>query len=157
MDDVNSAELVRRLQVLEDIEAIKTLKASYCLYRDNAYDANGIASLFTIDGVWDGGSFGKCEGRDAIHDFFRDAPKLLSFAIHQVMNPIIDVQGNQAFEKWYLFQPCTLAEGNQAAWLAARYEDEYVNLNSEWKFKHLKVFSWFMTPYQQRWVQKQFV
>ena len=150
-------ELARRLQVLEDSEAIKKLKARYCAYCDNNYDATGIAALFTEDAVWDGGSFGKYEGREAIRTFFEGAPKLLTFAIHQVMNPLIEVQGERATGTWYLFQPCTLAEGNQAVWLAARYEEEYVKVGEEWKFKQLKVFSSFMTPYEQGWVKKQFV
>ena len=41
-------------------------------------------------------------------------------------------------------------------WLAARYEDEYVKVNGEWKCQHLKVFSSFMTPYEQGWVKKKF-
>ena len=86
---MNLEELERRIQVLEDSEAIKKLKARYCAYCDNNYDADGIASLFTEDAVWDGGDFGKYEGREAIRTFFRGAPKLFPFAIHQVMNPII--------------------------------------------------------------------
>jgi ketosteroid isomerase-like protein len=154
---MNVEDLARRLQVLEDSEAIKKLKARYCAYCDNNYDADGIAALFTEDAVWDGGSFGKHEGREAIRTFFRGAPKLLTFAIHQVMNPLIEVQGERATGKWYLFQPCTLAEGNQAAWLAARYEEEYVKVGGEWKFTQLKVFSSFMTPYEQGWAKKKFV
>jgi len=63
---MNVEDLARRLQVLEDIEAIKKLKVRYCAYCDNNYDADGIAALFTEDAVWDGGSLGKCEGREAI-------------------------------------------------------------------------------------------
>ncbi len=104
-----------------------------------------------------GGSFGKYAGREAIRTFFQGAPKLLPFAIHQVMNPLIEVQGERATGKWYLFQPCTLAEGNQAAWLAARYEEEYVKVGGGWQFTQLKVFSSFMTPYDQGWVKQKFV
>ena len=154
---MNVEDLARRLQVLEDIEAIKKLKTRYCAYCDNHYDADGIAALFTEDAVWDGGSFGKYKGREAIRTFFRGAPQLLTFAIHQVMNPIIEVQGEMAKGQWYLFQPCTVAEGNQAVWLAARYEEEYVKVGGEWQFTHLKVVSSFMTPYEQGWVKKRFV
>ena len=35
----------RRLQMLEDVEAIRNLKARYAALCDNQYDANGIASL----------------------------------------------------------------------------------------------------------------
>ena len=154
---MNLEDLERRLRVLEDIEAIKKLKAHYCAYCDNNYDADGIAALFTEDAVWDGGNFGRYEGREAIRTFFRGAPRIFPFAIHQVMNPIIEVEGEQAKGQWYLFQPATLAEGNQAVWLAARYEEEYVKVGSEWKFKRLKVFPSFLTPYDQGWVKKRFV
>jgi len=154
---MNLEDLERRLRVLEDIEAIKKLKARYCAYCDNNYDADGIAALFTEDAVWDGGNFGRYEGREAIRTFFRGAPRIFPFAIHQVMNPIIEVEGEQAKGQWYLFQPATLAEGNQAVWLAARYEEEYVKVGSEWKFKRLKVFPSFLTPYDQGWVKKRFV
>ncbi len=154
---MNLEDLERRLRVLEDIEAIKKLKARYCAYCDNNYDADGIAALFTEDAVWDGGKFGRYEGREAIRTFFRGAPRIFPFAIHQVMNPIIEVEGEQAKGQWYLFQPATLAEGNQAVWLAARYEEEYVKVGSEWKFKRLKVFPSFLTPYDQGWVKKRFV
>jgi SnoaL-like domain len=156
---MNLEDLARRVQTLEDLEAIKKLKARYCLYCDNHYDADGIASLFTEDGVWDGGDFGKYDGREAIRTFFRGAPKVFPFAIHQVMNPIIDVQSDKATGSWYLFQPATRAEGSQtqAVWLAARYQEEYVRVGSEWKFKHLKVFASFLTPFDQGWVKKRFV
>ncbi len=150
-------DLERRIQVMEDIEAIKKLKALYCAYCDRGYDADGIASLFTEDAVWDGGRFGRYEGREAIRSFFRGASKIFPFALHQVMNPIIEVQGDRATGKWYLFQPATLAEGNQAVWLAARYEEEYVRVGGQWKFQHLKVFPHFLTPYEQGWAKKPFV
>jgi len=153
---MNLEDLERRLRVLEDIEAIKKLKARYCAYCDNNYDADGIAALFTEEAVWDGGKFGRYEGREAIRTFFRGAPRIFPFAIHQVMNPIIEVEGEQAKGQWYLFQPATLAEGNQAVWLAARYEEEYVKVESEWKFKRLKVLPSFLTPYDQGWVKKRF-
>ena len=52
-----------RLQ-LEGIEAIKILKARYGYYCDDSYDPDGISSLFVEDGVWDGGQFGRYEGRN---------------------------------------------------------------------------------------------
>jgi len=86
------------------------------------------------------------------------APRLLSFAAHQVMNPIIDVQGDKATGIWKLFQPCTqvTAGGPRAVWLAAIYNDDYVKVGGKWMFKHLKVNSLFFTPYEDGWVKKQF-
>ena len=52
---MNIEALAQRLQVLEDIEAIKRLKARYCAFCDDGYNPDGIAGLFVEDGVWDGG------------------------------------------------------------------------------------------------------
>jgi ketosteroid isomerase-like protein len=154
---MNLEDLARRIQVLEDTEAIKKLKAKYCTYCDNHYDADGIASLFAEDAVWDGGNFGKHEGREAIRAFFRGASQIFPFALHQVMNPTIEVQEERATGSWYLLQPATLADGNRAVWLAARYEEEYVKLGGEWKFKRLKGHASFLTPFDQGWAKKRFV
>ena len=62
---MNLEDLARRVQVLEDIEAIKKLKARYCAYCDNNYDADGLASLFTEDAIWDGGErLGRSVGQE---------------------------------------------------------------------------------------------
>ncbi len=81
------AELERRITHIEDIEAIKQLKARYCALCDAGYDADGIAPLFTEDGLWDGGrTFGRREGRAAIHAHFAAASRRISIARHQVMD-----------------------------------------------------------------------
>lgn len=149
-------DLEKRLKVLEDIEEIKRLKARYCAYCDDNYNADGIASLFTEDAVWDGGMRGKAEGREGIRSFFIRAPQRLSFAVHMVLNPIIEVDGDMAKGTWYLFQPCTYAEGDQAVWGSARYDEEYIRINGEWKFKSLKLTSYFWTPFDQGWVKTRF-
>ena len=64
------ADLDRRIRRLEDLEAIKQLKARYAALCDANYDADGLAALFTADAVWDGGQLGKSEGREAIRQFF---------------------------------------------------------------------------------------
>lgn len=149
-------QLERRLQVIEDIEAIKKLKAKYCAAYDNQYDADAIATLFTEDAVWDGGNFGKCEGREAIRTFFQGASRIFPFALHQVMNPLIEVDGDTAIGQWYLFQPCTLGKQNQAMWLAAKYQEQYVRSDGEWQFKSMKVNAEFFTPYKEGWAKKKF-
>ena len=95
-----SEDLERRIQVLEDIEAIKKLKHSYCAYCDDQYDADALADLFVEDAVWDGRERGRNDGREAIRAFFRNAPNRLPFAIHMVLNPIIEVDGDRATGIW---------------------------------------------------------
>ena len=105
---MNVDDLATRIQSIEDIEAIKKLKHQYCHYCDANYDADGIAALYTEDAIWEGGGIGKFEGREAIRTFFKGASKSFNFAIHNVMNPIINVQGDRATGEWKLLQPCTV-------------------------------------------------
>lgn len=154
---MNLEDLARRVQTLEDIEEIKRLKARYADYCDNGYDPDGLASLFTEDAIWDGGVWGRYEGRAAIREFFRGASAVLPFALHYMANPIIEVNGDTATGTWYLFQTCTFAEGNQAVWGATRYHEEYVRQDGEWKFHHLRLVSSFWTPYEQGWAKRPFV
>jgi uncharacterized protein (TIGR02246 family) len=154
---VSTADLEAQVRALEDVEAIKKLKARYCAQCDDNFNAEGIAALFTEDGVFDAGAFGKPEGREAIRNHFIKAAPALPFAIHMVMNPNIEVRGDSATGVWYLIQPCTFADGNQAVWGSARYDDQYVRVGGEWKFKHVKLTNFFWTPFDQGWVKKQFV
>ena len=48
-DPARLERMERRLQALEDAEAIRNLKARYAALCDNQYDADGIAALFTED------------------------------------------------------------------------------------------------------------
>jgi hypothetical protein len=148
-------ELERRIAILEDIEAIKKLKARYCLHVDVA-DEEAWVSLFTEDAVWESDKFGKYEGRQAIRGLFKSIPGMLKFAIHYVTNPIIEIESDHATGIWYLLEPCTFAEHSQAIWGSARYEEEYVKVGREWKFKRLKLISWFWSPYDQGWAKKRF-
>lgn len=146
-----------RLRALEDLEEIRRLKARYAAACDDSYNADAIAALFTEDAVWDGGALGRADGREAIRKFFSRATEVFPFAMHNVMNPIIDVDGDRATAQWYLLQPATMAKGNQAVWLAAIYHDEYVRIDGGWMFKRLKVTSQFLTPYEEGWAKKRFM
>ena len=86
----------RRLHLLEDTEAIRNLKARYAALCDNQYDADGIASLFTEDAVWESPALGRFEGREAIRNFFTEASGIFSFAIHYSLNGHIEVDGDTA-------------------------------------------------------------
>ena len=150
-------DLERRIKVLEDIEEIKKLKRRYCALCDDNYQADALADLFMEDAVWDGGIRGRNDGREEIRSFFQQAPQRLPFAMHMVMNPIIEVNGDTGTGTWYLFQPCTFADGNRAVWGAARYDEEYVKVGGQWKFQNLKLTSHFWTPFNKGWVETKFV
>ena len=73
------------------------------------------------------------------------------------MNPIIEVNGDQAVGHWLLFQPCTDSTLGGAAWLAATYSDVYVRSSEGWLIDQLKIDVAFFTPYEAGWVEKRFL
>lgn len=145
--------LEKRVTEIEDLEAIRQLKARYCAACDDNYNADAICALFTENGVWDGAGFGRFEGRDAIREFFRKVPQRMAFAIHQVMNPVIEIDGDLARGEWYLLSPCTVRRdgGNQAYWLGAVYHDEYEKVGGRWLIKSLRGEGHLWAPYERGW------
>jgi hypothetical protein len=143
-----------RVARLEAAEAIRNLKARYCELCDAGYRAEELAELFVEDATWDGGTaLGRHEGRAAIRRFFEGMPSMISFAIHHVTNPRIDVAADaaSATARWLLLQAATDATGDQAMWFAAAYEDEYVRVDGNWRFTRVALSTRFLAPYERGW------
>jgi len=92
---------------------------------------------------------GVYEGREAIREFFAGASSAVPFAIHHVTNPILEIDGDRATGRWYLWQPIVFAEGDQALWMAARYDDVYRREDGVWRFEHVTVKLRMLSPYEQ--------
>ena len=149
-------DIERRLRTLEDLEEIKRLKARYCNYCDDNYDADKIAELFVEDAVWESTELGKFQGREAIREFFRRASQIYTFAIHYSLNSRIEVDGDTARARWYLFMPCIVGEGNRAMWRAGIDDEEYVRVDGRWMFKHKWATGVFNTPFDEGWARNRF-
>ena len=151
------AAMGRRLQRLEDAEAIRNLKAEYAALCDNQYDADGIAALFTPDAIWESPSLGRFEGREAIRGFFRQASGIFSFAIHYSLNGHIEIDGDTARARWYLFMPCTVADGNRPMWRAGIDHETYVRVDGRWMFSHKRSEPLLNVNYDAGWASGRFV
>ena len=155
-----SKSVEERMQILEDIESIKRLKASYCYWADagTAGDASGMDELidhFTDDEPWaDFGPFGVHKGKEAVGAFYREVVvSTLSYSAHMVANPIIDVEGSKAKGRWYVDVPCTLRGAEIPLWLQAKYDEEYVKEGGKWKWKSITCAFDFVTPIDEGWVK----
>lgn len=152
---MSSSALEAQIARLTAIEDIKQLKARYCAYCDDDYDPDGLAALFVDDGVWDGGpEFGRHEGKEAIRRFFHSASGSIVFAAHLVMNPIIEVDGEQARGKWRLLMPCTVRDKDgrpEARWLLSAYDERYVRRGDRWLYASLTVDSQFFAAHASGW------
>ncbi len=148
-------ELAGRIQRLEDIEAIKQLKARYARACDDNYNAGELASLFTEDAVWDGRPlFGVYRGRQAIYEHFKKAS--LIFAVHYFTSPDITVAGDKAQARWCLWQAATTRD-NTPVWLSAFEDDDYVRVDGHWLQSRMKLTVNFFTPYDEGWVRKKII
>lgn len=139
---MNDTDLLQRLTRMEDIEAIKQLKALYCDICDDLHNPDRVTSVFVEDGIWESPDFGKATGHAEIRQLFQNFRDTFSFSQHNIMNPRIqvDVNGDRATGIWYIMGPWTYAETGEKKWFALRYEDEYVKVNGEWKYQHLRVY-----------------
>lgn len=139
----------RELERLVDVEAIRTLKYRYAALCDQDYPRQELKALFTDDAVWDGGIFGVHSGREAIGDFFAGSAQAVEFAMHYIVNPLIEVDGDRAMGSWMLWQSVVLRENKKAYWLMGRYQDTYARIEGEWKFAHVTLKVESLTPYDE--------
>lgn len=150
-----SSSLEQRLRKLEDVEEIKKLKARYCEACDGGWDGRAshdlekIVALFAEDGVWDGGVYGRREGRDGIRDYYRNNPEV-PFAFHLLANPIIEVDGDRATGRWHLL--ISLTQADQSAMLVGGvFDDEYARTAEGWRIKRSRFSLVFQTAYPGKW------
>ena len=118
----------------------------YARYADAGYDADGLASLFAPDAVWDGGSlFGRAEGTEAIHAQFVGAPTI-PWALHYVLAPQLEVDDDgrpRPPARGTCGSPAPGGDGPERAgfqaWLAGTYDDTYVKVDGRWLFQTVEV------------------
>ena len=149
-------KLESRVRDLEAAEEIRNLKATYAAACDDKYNPDAIAELFVEDAVWESDGLGKFEGREAIREFFRGISSYFTFALHYGLNPKIEVAGDTARARWYLFMPCTVSDGGRALWRAGIDDEEYVRVDGQWMFKHKKSTTIFNTPFEEGWAKTRF-
>ena len=131
-------DLEARITRLEDIEAIKQLKALYCDICDDMHNPNRVTSLFADDGIWESADFGTAKGHDEIRNLFQKFQDMFSFSQHNIMNPRIEIDGLRATGIWYIMGPWTNTEDGKKIWMTARYDDDYIKVNGQWKYQHLR-------------------
>ena len=154
----NKLTVSQRLARLEAVENIRRLKHKYCWYCDQGYDPDGIIGLFTKDGVWDGGPFGRHAGHAEIHKFFSGVSSQIVFAAHLVLNELIDVSADckSAKGEWWLIMPCTVRTESgteEARWLNGYYHEKYACERGKWKFKSLDLDLKFFEPHRKGWAK----
>ncbi len=150
---MSSTNLEARISALEDIEKIKDLRHTYCYMCDD-YNMDGVIGLFSKTATADFHEFGQYDGIAEITKFYKEIiPEAMTFFVHMVSNPMINlIDSEHATGKWYADVPATLS--GEARWMCGRYEEEYVKENGVWKFKDMKFFWLYETPFDKGWVNE---
>lgn len=135
--------LEARLDRLENLEGIRNLMKMYAVFADEE-DADGFASLFTEDAVWDSNRFGSYSGRDQIRVFMQGIPTVMSWAMHFMTSPLIDVDGSgeKATGRWYLLELATMLQGDQvtlkeSVLITCKYYTTLRSVNGRWLFERV--------------------
>jgi hypothetical protein len=152
------------VQELNDREAIRDLRYRYHEYVNEGKFAD-IANLFTEDGVLDFGHLGKAKGKAELNAFFGNlpsdrapqpggpaTPRGISFVKQFIHNHIIHLQGDRGTGFAYL-EAKPVYKG-ESFLVAARYDDEYVKQNGQWKFRKMSLTPYFMVPLREGWAQE---
>lgn len=136
-DDLSDlAAVVRRL---DDIEAVRRLKAQYCAGCDDDHDGEAVSALFVAGGVWSTthGSV-RCEGHDAIRAHFGQlrASGRIRASTHMVTNPVVDIDGDRATARWSFMMMYTGADEGRYRILGF-YDDVMERTAVGWQFRSL--------------------
>jgi transposase len=67
--------------------------------RGLAYSPDAVAPLFTEDAIFEGGRFGNHLGRPAICDYFAGVSKQIIWAMHYMINPIVEIDDDWSMPK----------------------------------------------------------
>jgi hypothetical protein len=151
-----------RLKLSEDVEEITKLKSLYSRYCDGGWDSptrdydavyepDGVAELFTEDGYWDAGTWGRAVGKEAIRDLYRSFG-VFPFTMHIVTNPVIEVNGDTATGDWHMIGVAKPSPEAPSFFMIGIYNDEYARTPDGWRFKSLRhTTAGTTTPFEIAW------
>lgn len=142
-------DVARRIGRLEDIEAIRRVKAEYALAADDrqgyAVNVARTMQLFSKNAVWDGRPrFGRHEGREAIRAYLSGGKARIDWSLHYLIDVSLEVapDGQSARGRWYLFETARMinpaTDMSEMVWLSGTYDDEFVREDGAWRIVDLR-------------------
>jgi len=138
-----------KLQRLLDLEEITTLRHRYA-YGANIIDGKpgdlkAFAALFAADGTFDVG-MGVATGPAEIENMMKALTTQWQCAMHYMLNPIIDIDGDRARGTVSGLFAFTSVENPAPIWLSNIYSDEYVRTPRGWRFQSVTIRNTFADP-----------
>lgn len=152
--------LEERIQKLEDIRACEQLQYQYEYFLDHGYQGEGIASLFTQDGLWEiKGCGGTAQGHEAIKAHASRLGKAIPWGQHNMMAPMVEISedGQSATGSFCLVCLLTMTDdkGKDDAYvLVGKYKNKYVKVDGKWYFQELTGLIEKTAPWEKGWVKE---
>jgi hypothetical protein len=148
------AALERRIQALEDLEAIKRLKYRYLRSLDTkAWDELGATLAADATTEYSDGAY-RFQGREEIVKFLKATPLAAAdgfVGVHQCSQPEIDLLGPAAAEgTWALYNYLIHKSAEQGLRLCAFYHDRYVKQDGSWRIQH----TGYRRVFEETWSRK---
>lgn len=155
------AELQARLTAQEDLAAIEKLTRAYGYYVDkNLW--NQVVDLFADDCSVEIGARGVYLGKKGADRLFRmvmgggkiGLPPGRLFNHFQIQGIVdVDPGGRTAKGRWRAFVQVA-SFGGSATWSEGVYENQYVKENGVWKFREMRFWPTYYTPFEDGWAKR---
>jgi ketosteroid isomerase-like protein len=147
-----------RLQILEDREQIRELRATYCFLVDDARFDELVDACFTADAHCDfrvrSGDQDPLvsTGSDEVRSFFKQVVHgTLRDMSHTTHNHRIAVDGDRASGDCYFELTAHDASSGAPVVGAGRYIDRYRRVGDDWRFEERKADIFYMAPLAEGW------
>jgi hypothetical protein len=137
--DTDLAGLAQRIRILEDIEAIRKLKAKYwrCIDR-KLWDE--LAECFTEDVIVDYGPDMQFRSRGAVLQFFREVlGNDTVITVHAGYGAEIEILSDSTAKGVWALHDRVITEPDSKLKGWAHYDDEYLKEGGTWKIKYSKI------------------
>lgn len=157
--DAEIDALTQRVEVLEDIRAVKKLQRAFGYYVDRGLWGEA-ADLFTSDGTLEIGIDGVYVGNDRIREYLKRLHGNQEGLIYGQLNEWVTLQpaisvakdGNSATARWR--DNGMLGQYKKhAEWRDGIYENTYIKEDGVWKIKSLHLYVNFVADFKDGWAR----
>lgn len=149
--------LVRRVQTLEDLNAIQKLQSEYVhsLFTQRyshipelfAQENPDVTVEFSDSGVYRG-----IESVRKLYAAFDDTRNVPGFFImHMTVNPYIEIASDGLSAKSHWLSPGASNSPGGSSWIWGPYYIDYVKEGGDWRILHSNLVPLFRNPYQYSW------
>ncbi|HUN24950.1 MAG TPA: nuclear transport factor 2 family protein [Steroidobacteraceae bacterium] len=153
--------LARRVQRLEDEQAIQKLQSKYAHYLFTQRYARIVEECFarhTADVTLEFSDSGVYRGLERIRAVYRDFEAAKDripgfFILHMAVNPYIEIAGDGRSARSHWLSPGAVGSNTSAGWVWGPYYIDYLKEDGEWRIVHSNLAPLFRNRYDVSWAE----